>query len=137
MRNGVVKIGVMSLFLFTACSTPFSSVKPKKNSTKAPKGTGVEVVEKVPLQEKSQNEIQDAGVATTTSVEKKHLSKVEKYLKTPEPFSLKSNEEDPELLGPQTTLKKPLLKEKEEEAIKELDDKNSESKKSLDKKAKL
>jgi len=36
--------------------------------------------------------------------------KTDKYDLKPEPFSLKSNEEDPELLGPQTTLDRDLLK---------------------------
>ncbi len=103
------------MILLSACATPFSKVKPKKPNSQE---IGVEVVEKVPLKETQVEPIQDGGVVTNEP--KKHLSKAEAYLKTPEPFSLESHEEDPELLGPQTTLKKPLL-EKEEEAKEALD----------------
>ncbi len=40
-----------------------------------------------------------------------------KYLK-PEPYSLESNQDDPELLGPQTTLSRPLQREEESDGNK-------------------
>ena len=43
------------------------------------------------------------------TIKESNSRKKASYFK-PEPFSLKSNEDDPELLGPQTTLKKPLTR---------------------------
>jgi len=50
----------------------------------------------------------------------KVVEKSNKYNLKPEPFSLESNEDDPELLGPQTTLEGGLSKlEKEEDTQEE------------------
>lgn len=46
----------------------------------------------------------------TATVKKSKRPKLPKYLK-PEPFSLESDESDPELLGPQTTLEEPLVRQ--------------------------
>ncbi len=100
----VASVLFLSVF-FSGCSM-FSNPKPKKPAVK--------VVEEI-----------DNNVSTTmapkpvVSVEKVKkpittLSKEEKkYKLKPEPFSLESNENDPELLGPQTTIDRGLNDTKE------------------------
>ncbi|HHH20540.1 MAG TPA: hypothetical protein ENK87_01310 [Nitratifractor sp.] len=46
---------------------------------------------------------------SNANVQESSRPKLPKYLK-PEPFSLDSDESDPELLGPQTTLEEPLVR---------------------------
>ncbi len=48
-----------------------------------------------------------------------HSSVEENYHLKPEPYSLDSDQKDPELLGPQSTLKQPLESEIQEERIQE------------------
>jgi len=100
-----VALIVSSVVLFSACTNPFG---PKPKNPNIDKKLGVEVVEEV-------------GEADSKKVVKEHVklldeSKVKKAKKPkpvlkPEPFSLESNEDDPELLGPQSTLGKPLTKD--------------------------
>jgi len=106
-----------TIVLFSGCSNPFG---PKPSNPKANKKLGVEVVEEVSANENS---------TTTSSVKRESVKKVKssthkattihknkKPIKAelkPEPFSLESNEEDPELLGPQSTIDKPLSRDEE------------------------
>ena len=52
--------------------------------------------------------------------ERKPSKKTPPHLK-PEPFSLESDESDPELLGPQTTLSEPLLRDRDSVTNEEAD----------------
>ena len=111
MYSKIVAFAILS-FLITGCSF-FSEPEPKKQNLK-----DVKVIEKI------DNNTTTETNSTITTIKKapvKVSSKTSPALK-PEPFSLKSNEQDPELLGPQTTLKGSLLKkeiENEEKPQKE------------------
>ena len=91
----VASIVAVSLF-FTGCSL-FSSPKP-------PKKPEVKVVEEINAT------VEDSNI---TEVPEDRSSLEAKYNLKPEPFSLASNEDDPELLGPQTTIDRGLLKKEE------------------------
>ena len=66
-----------------------------------PKNPDVKVVEEV------ENNV--TAESNTSAYDTQEVRTVEeKYKLKPEPFSLKSNEEDPELLGPQTTIDRSL-----------------------------
>ena len=83
----VASVLFLSVFL-SGCSM-FSDPKPKKPDVK--------VVEEV------ENNVTVESNTSTYDVQP-HRTVEEKYKLKPEPFSLKSNENDPELLGPQTTI---------------------------------
>ena len=119
----VAQITLLSL-LITACSNPFSPSPKKQDNTQ---NLGVEVVEEVeatPAKKTTPARVAPAlsstkKVKTTTKQVKKKVSKKiskvkkkkeDKYSLKPEPFSIESNQDDPELLGPQTTLDTPLSK---------------------------
>jgi len=95
-----VAVGAVILFLLNGCVSQSRLNAPKKSVNIG------QVVEEnstatiIPLD------------ANATIQESKKRSRPP-YLK-PEPFSLESNENDPELLGPQTTLSKPLTREDED-----------------------
>jgi len=87
------KVAIVSfLALFLSGCSFFSTPKPKKPDVK--------VVETVDSNTTDANQTL-AMIDESSTVEKKYKLK-------PEPFSLKSNEQDPELLGPQTTLNREL-----------------------------
>jgi len=89
-------------FIFSGCSNFFSLNPPK------------------PVKEK--NVTQEFNT-TIIPIEENNITEKNRYNLKPEPFSLKSNEQDPELLGPQTTLDRDLLKKEIEN--KEIGIKNS------------
>ena len=89
----VASVLFLSVFL-SGCSI-FSSPSPK------PKKANVKVVEEVENNVTVENNTSAHDIQTLRTVE-------EKYKLKPEPFSLKSNENDPELLGPQTTIDRGL-----------------------------
>jgi len=109
-----------TIVLFSGCSNPFG---PKPSNPKANKKLGVEVVEEVSANESTTTttrSVKRESVKKVKSSSSKKSSpktrKVKKPTKTelkPEPFSLESNEEDPELLGPQSTIDKPLSRDEE------------------------
>ena len=89
----VAGIAVAGIFL-SGC-TPISKPEPKKPEVKV-----VELVENNVANEVPANAVEvkeKAKVPERTKEEKKYKLK-------PEPFSLESNEDDPELLGPQSTI---------------------------------
>ena len=92
----VASVLFLSVFL-SGCSM-FSDPKPKKPDVK--------------VAQKVENNVTDSSVsASVENIEpmKESVKTVEeKYKLKPEPFSLKSNEADPELLGPQTTIDRSL-----------------------------
>ena len=93
-----VALSAFTLILLSGCVSQKELNTPKKEQPV------VEVVEETtttitPLKEKA-------------TVKESKGSKRAPHLK-PEPFSLESNEDDPELLGPQTTLSNPLTKEED------------------------
>ena len=91
---------IAAVLLFTGCS--FTS-KPKP--PKVPEhNNSVQVVEEINVTQESQAVVVN---------EKPKVPKKDKYNLKPEPFSLKSNENDPELLGPQTTIDSGLVKKEE------------------------
>ena len=104
----VASIIAVSLF-FSGCSL-FSSPNP-------PKKPDVKVVEEINAT------IEDNNITDYTEPR----TVEEKYNLKPEPFSLKSNEDDPELLGPQTTIDRGLVK-KDKPKTDELKDKPKEKK---------
>jgi len=76
-----------------------------------PKNPNVIVVEEIDMTKEASSAIEEpGGVIDDTSAKSKAESK---YHLKPEPFSLESNENDPELLGPQSTVKTKLLKQEE------------------------
>jgi len=97
MRLKVIALATLTIFL-SGCSWT-STPQPKE-----PKKPNIKVVEEVQQPE------QDTTVTTVEPTEIKETTK-NKYNLKPEPFSLKSNEDDPELLGPQTTIDRGLKKE--------------------------
>ncbi len=107
-----VALVVTSLFLMSGCSNPFG---PKPKAPK--KNLGIEVVEEVPAVISESN-------TTISPVEEapviKKKKKTKPYLK-PEPFSLESQESDPELLGPQTTLDTPLTRANDDTELENLE----------------
>ena len=110
----VAQIAVISL-LFSACSNPFSPSPKKPNG----KNLGVEVVEEVSEEGGATTPVEvEASVAEPKKKKKIKKKGTDKYGLKPEPFSIESNEEDPELLGPQTTLPAPLSKKDQIEANK-------------------
>ncbi len=56
-------------------------------------------------EEKSDKKVKKKKIYTKRNLSKKVAIKRKSHKLKPEPFSIKSNEQDPELLGPQTTLK--------------------------------
>jgi len=112
----VVAIAFLSIFL-SGCSF-FSSPKPNKKPD-------VKVVEEI------ENNTTEANITVAENTTAKTID--EKYGLKPEPFSLESHEEDPELLGPQTTLDRDLVDSGKKEAKKENKKPNQNSKNSNDK----
>ncbi len=93
----VASILFLSVFL-SGCSM-FSHPKPKKPVVKVVEEVDNNVTTVAP----KQSVVEDVKKPVNT------LSKEEKkYKLKPEPFSLESNENDPELLGPQTTIDRGL-----------------------------
>ena len=113
----VASILLLSLFL-SGCSM-FSDPKPKKPEVK--------VVEDI---ENNVTVDSDTHVAVKSSNPVRTVE--EKYKLKPEPFSLKSNEDDPELLGPQTTIDRGLNRVDEPAPMEEGSKKTS--KKAVDRK---
>ena len=70
----------------------------------------------------TQQPVEDNTTIITLEEPKIVEKKKDKYNLKPEPFSLESNEDDPELLGPQSTLDGGLSKTKDDE-IKEKENK--------------
>jgi len=105
-----VALLITATILISGCSNPFSKAKPKNPKKKPP----VEVVEEI---EQTPNVIQEADAAI---VQQGYENKKTVIIK-PEPFSIESDEEDPELLGPQST-----IKDKLKEVDKKLEEKNKE-----------
>ncbi len=100
----------ISIFLISGCSVNPFSAKPKKPDTNK---LGVKVVEEIETD--NTTPLSSVKNSTITPIKKSPIIKHSKKNKTkpylkPEPFSLESDESDPELLGPQTTLDSPLLK---------------------------
>jgi hypothetical protein len=112
-----VALIISGILLFSGCSNPFSSAKPKNPKANS-KNLGVKVVEEVSA---SDTKEQITTLKEDSVKESSHRPPKPKKIKhklKPEPFSLESKEEDPELLGPQTTLNTPLARndeDKEEE----------------------
>ncbi len=99
---------LISLFIASGCSTFFSETKPKPKKKKLP----VKVVETIEQQPAVVNTVGEAPVVETTETTKKTKktkNKANPALK-PEPFSVDSGQEDPEVLGGQGTLKEKLEK---------------------------
>jgi PBP1b-binding outer membrane lipoprotein LpoB len=102
-----VALLIIASILISGCSNPFSSAKPKKPKKKPP----VEVIEEV---EETNNNIQVADAAVVND----KPSKPKEVVIKPEPFSIESDEEDPELLGPQSMMKDKLKQiDKKEETL--------------------
>ena len=103
-----VALIIGTIVVFSGCTNPFG---PKPSSPKNNK-LGVKVVEEVSEESGS---LQEGSVRTIEEEQQPAKTKKPKpkpKLK-PEPFSLESNEDDPELLGPQSTLGKPLSRNDE------------------------
>ncbi len=66
------------------------------------------ITKKVKKKVKKSKKVSKKSYKTKKIHKKKHIHKIE-----PEPYSIKKNEADPELLGPQTTLKSNPLSKKE------------------------
>ncbi|NPA28279.1 MAG: hypothetical protein GXN91_04485 [Epsilonproteobacteria bacterium] len=82
----------------TAKQTPTKKSTPVKNST--PKVT----------KKSTSSKSSKSSSSSKKRVKRKPVKKAKKpVVLKPEPFSIERNEEDPELLGPQTTLDNPLL----------------------------
>ncbi len=95
-------VALLSAYIASGCSTFFSEAKPEPKQKKLP----VKVVETIETKPPVVNTIGEAPIVESTQSSKK---KVEPILK-PEPFSVESGEEDPEVLGGQGTLKEKLKK---------------------------
>ncbi len=110
--------------LFTGCSFSFSP-KPKKPDLKPVKN--VQSVKIVDNNEtvNAVNAESNITVVQNTPIKETPVRKAAPALK-PEPFSLESNEQDPELLGPQSTLKGGLLNKIENEESPAGDENKSE-----------
>ena len=108
MRLKVIALATLSIFL-SGCSWT-SAPKPKE-----PKKPNVKVVEEIQAE-------QNTTISTIEPTEIKETTK-NKYNLKPEPFSLESNEDDPELLGPQTTIDRGLKKENKDTKTEEKSDK--------------
>jgi hypothetical protein len=140
-----VALITISILAFNACSNSLNT-KPKAPSVNS-KNLGIQVVEQIeeeypistvenerevvkqtttPKRKKVKKHKTKTYIPTPTKTKKKKKTPKaykEDYLK-PEPFSLESDENDPELLGPQTTLDKPLQRNYdtvEEEATTEVE----------------
>jgi len=114
----VAIFAILSLFLSGCAIT--SAPEPKKPDVK--------VVEEVD----NASELNTTDTVTTidevpVEESKKEPTEEKKYKLKPEPFSLNSDEEDPELLGPQTTLHRDLTSDDSDSSS--TDDTPSESKK--------
>ena len=96
---------LLSAFIASGCSSFFSEAKPKQQNKKLP----VKVVETIEQQPAVVNTIGEAPVVETTETTKKVKKKTNPVFK-PEPFSVESGQEDPEVLGGQGTLKEKLEK---------------------------
>ena len=98
-----IKVFILAIFSFlvsgcVATSSPAPDNKPKDNNV-----TVVESIEATPA-------VEQAKTIVTPIEESKVVTKDNKYGLKPEPFSLDSQEQDPELLGPQSTLDRTLDK---------------------------
>jgi len=112
------KVAIVSfLALFLSGCSFFSKPKPK------PKQPDIKVVETV---DNNTTNVQPNKVMVEESpaVEKKYKLK-------PEPFSLNSNEQDPELLGPQTTLNRELPTGEKKDSVDKIKNKITNKKDSL------
>ena len=96
------KVALLTLIalIVSGCSAA-NSPKPKANNQAEENITVVEEIAPTPEKETSTEII--IPVKESKVVEKSSKAR-DKYNLKPEPFSLDSNEDDPELLGPQTTL---------------------------------
>jgi len=104
MYSKVALVSLLSLIV-SGCSI---TGNPKPNDGKPDvNATQVEVVEEI---------VEDAKPVVATITEDKVIVKSNKYNLKPEPYSLESNEDDPELLGPQTTLDKSLDSDNEDDS---------------------
>jgi len=108
----VAIFATLALFLSGCATTP--APEPKKPDVKV-----VEEVENTPTEVKAT--VVENSTETVTTIEeapvkesKKEPAQEKKYKLKPEPFSLGSDEEDPELLGPQTTLDRDLTSDDSE-----------------------
>ncbi len=96
-----VAVGFLAVVIATGCVSQKELNAPKKEKTQVAEP----VVEVFDESNAASTTIMPLEENATIKVSKR--SKRASHLK-PEPFSLESNEHDPELLGPQTTLTKPL-----------------------------
>ena len=62
-------------------------------------------VTKDDTKKKISKKVKNKRVKTSKNIKKRRVAKNKTNKLKPEPFSIKSNQKDPELLGPQTTLK--------------------------------
>jgi len=128
-----VALFVVSAILMSGCGSFFKTAKPKaKEVVKNP--NGVEVVEEVDANS-NKNKVVEASAVTTESYEQQTKKKTQpkKVVLKPEPFSIESDEEDPELLGPQSTIKD-KIKQKEQEAVELKEETSSTTTKEIDSK---
>jgi len=91
----------LSIFLMSGCGNFFEFSKPKKPQKKLPVKV-VEVIEENPTTVNT--------VGQSPIIETNEKTKVKKPALKPEPFSVESGEEDPEVLGGQGILKEKLEK---------------------------
>ena len=98
-----------SIIVFSGCSS-FFSTNPKTPGSNGKK-LGIKVVEVI--DEAPAVISKDSNESITTiedsPIKEKKVKNKKPYLK-PEPFSLESHEDDPELLGPQSTIDTPLTR---------------------------
>ena len=110
----VASIAFLGIFL-SGCS---ATAKPE------PKKQNIKVVEEI---DNSPTTISPVPTAVIEEKDNTVTSKKEqKYKLKPEPFSLESNEDDPELLGPQTTIDRGLGNK--EDSTEEINSKSKEDK---------
>lgn len=96
-----------STLFFSGCSLFHQPKMPVQN-----KNLGIEVVEANTTVLPETNTTTVMPLGSDAAVQERNYKKKKKYsyLK-PEPYSLESNEQDPELLGPQTTIASGLKRE--------------------------
>jgi len=99
-----VALLIIVTLIFSGCSTT------NKPTPKAP--TNEQNITQIVVEDNST--VISIDNTPPKKVRKKRVTK-DKYNLKPEPFSLESNEDDPELLGPQTTLDRGLEREEVEE----------------------
>ena len=95
-----VALGFLTAMIVTGCVSQKELDTPKKEKSK------VEPVVEI-LEESNATATTIIPLEENATIQESKRAKRAPHLK-PEPFSLESNEDDPELLGPQTTLTKPL-----------------------------